>query len=101
MSAVILGPQGPNFTTLRPATDPVASGALQTWFQPCSAPGTTDGTEITASWLNGITAQLRTVIIDAATDAEGEPDDMLKNAILAMVDAGGGSGFAAEQLTTI
>lgn len=89
-----LGPQSPNYTTTRPATDTVVAGALETWFQDCTAAGAFDGTVPTASWFNVITAQLREAV-KAASVALDDADDLMvwkamQAAALAALSAGDG-----------
>ena len=79
-----IGPQSANYTTTRPATDPVVAGALDTWFQDCSAPGQLDGTVVTASWLNVVTAQLREAIRLSGVTLDDTDDTMLYDAIIAI-----------------
>lgn len=81
-----LGPASINATTVRPADDRTF-GPDDTWFKDCTSPALQDGTQIRASWLNGITAQLRRAIrglgITDRTLVDPTFDDMLLDAIRA------------------
>lgn len=55
----ILGPaSAENAVTTRPSETRTFS-SLDTWFEDCSSPTAGDGTEVQASWLNGMLAALR------------------------------------------
>ncbi len=57
----ILGPaDAPHAVTVRPAEDRTFS-TLDSWFKDCSGPNNEDGTEIHASWLNGVLAACRSL----------------------------------------
>lgn len=76
-----IGPQGPNYTTTRPADDADVSGGIDTWAQDCSAAGAFDGTIMTASFFNVIIAQLREAIRGAGITLDNADDTMLWKAI--------------------
>lgn len=80
------GPQGPNYTTTRPAADPQASGGVDTWFQNCSAPGARDGTYATADFFNVFIGNLRYAVSMAGVALNDALDTMLYDAIKAIVD---------------
>jgi len=77
------GPQSVNYATVRPATNPQVSGGIDTWFQDCTAAGASDGTIVTASWLNMVTANLRKAVNDSGI-ALDDSDSMLYDAIAAI-----------------
>ena len=76
-----IGPQSPHYTTSRPATDTEVSSGIDTWFKDCSTAGSNDGTVVSASWYNVITAQIRTAINDAGVALDDSDDQMLYKAI--------------------
>jgi hypothetical protein len=82
-----IGPQGPNYTTSRPATSPVASGGIDTWAKDCTAAGAKDGTFLNASFFNIIIAQLREAIRQAGITLDDLDDLMLYKAMQAIADA--------------
>ena len=57
----ILGPANGTAVTTRIAESRVFPTG-DTWFKPCTTPAAQDGTQITASWLNGLMAQLRAAV---------------------------------------
>ena len=77
------GPQSPNYTTTRPATDTNVSGVTDTWFKDCSSATAVDGTVPTASWYNMVTANLREAVRGSGI-ALDDSDNMLFNAITAI-----------------
>ncbi|RNJ49349.1 hypothetical protein [Methylocystis hirsuta] len=81
-----IGPQGPNYTTSRPATSPVASGGIDTWAKDCTAAGAKDGTFLNASFFNIIVAQLRETIRQAGVALDDLDDLMLYKAIQNIAD---------------
>ncbi|MBR2117660.1 MAG: hypothetical protein IJ935_03105 [Afipia sp.] len=93
--ADILGPaqNTPFATTERPAEDRTFS-TLDTWFKDCSSIEADDGTDIKASFFNGLLAQLRALwrsngkLADAATDVipdVGTDDNGLTKAIQQLI----------------
>ena len=80
-----IGPQSANFSTTRPALDPVvSSGAADTWCVNCSTPGATDGTYLDADFFNVIIAQLRTAIRNGGIALTNADDYMLWETIAVM-----------------
>ena len=77
------GPQGPNFSTVRPATAAQASGGADTWCVDCSAAGALDGTILDASFFNMFIANLRVAVNTAGVPLD-ESDTMLYDAITAI-----------------
>lgn len=77
------GPQSANYTTTRPATDAVASGAADTWFKNCSGAGVMDGTIPTASWFNTVTGNLRHAATAAGVALDDTDDTMIWQAMQA------------------
>jgi hypothetical protein len=81
MSLDLLGPaDAPNAVTTRPA-DARVFGTADTYFQGCSAPDVDDGTEIDASFLNGVLCQIREAIRGMGVTLNNADDDMLLKAI--------------------
>lgn len=79
----IFGPASAlNAVTVRPA-ETRTFGLLDTWFQPCSAPGRQDGTQLQAVWANGITATLRQAVDGMAITRVAGDDTLLLKAIQA------------------
>src|SRR5262245_61186742 len=67
----ILGPaDAENSVTVRPG-DTRTFASLDTWFEDCSSPTADDGTELQASWLNGVMAALRSLWRMNGTLADG------------------------------
>lgn len=105
--ATAFGPQGPNFTTTRPAADAQASGGLDTWFKNCSAAGAKDGTYATADFFNVIIANLRNAVGQSGVPLSDAEDTMLYDAIKSIADkeisdnagytAGGGIGISTTR----
>jgi hypothetical protein len=85
------GPQSANrlVQVARPAPDATATGLLDTWFQDCTSAAANDGTVVSASWLNTVTAQLRTAVRTAGITLNEADDTMLYDAIVAIAAAGG------------
>lgn len=81
------GPQGPNYTTTRPARDPEASGGLDSWFKNCSGPGAKDGTFATADFFNVLVGNIRSAVRESGITLDNTDDDMLYKAIKAIADA--------------
>lgn len=81
------GPQGPNFSLVRPPGDPDTSGVTDTWFINCSAPGAKDGTYATADFFNVFVGNLRYAVRTAGVPLDDTDDAMLYKAIKAIVDA--------------
>lgn len=79
MTVDLLGPASLNAVTSRPARTNTR-GAVNTWFQDCSTPTSTDGTTFSSDWFNDMLAQLRTAMVDAGI-ALDNADDMLWRAI--------------------
>lgn len=75
------GPQGPNFTTVRPPADPQASAGADTFFKNCSAPGAKDGTFATADFFNVHIANIRFAVREAGVPLSDADDEMLYKAI--------------------
>lgn len=94
------GPQGPNYTTTRPARDPQASSGVDTWFTNCSAAGATDGTYATADFFNVIIANLRYVCREADVTLNNADDTMLWQAIQAAI-LGNASGASYLPSTAV
>lgn len=78
-----LGPQGPNYSTTRPARAAQASGGVDTWHKDATDPSTKDGTQLDADWFNDITAQLRTAITTAGVTLDATNDSMTWEAMQA------------------
>lgn len=78
------GPQGPNYTTSRPARDTEVSGGVDTWFTNCSSAGSTDGTYATADFFNVIVDNLRTLVRGGGVTLDGTSGSMLLNAVKAV-----------------
>lgn len=76
-----IGPQSPNFATVRPTTDAPVSGGVDTFFVDCSGPGVKDGTVVTASFLNILLVQLREAIRGRGITLDDADDNMLLKAI--------------------
>ena len=87
MTVTAIGPQGPNYTTTRPAFDSVVSGGTDTWFKNCSQAGARDGTFATADFFNVIVDQLRTAIRLSGVTLDGTNSSMLYLAIQAIATA--------------
>ncbi len=92
----ILGPSsnGSFVVTSRP-TDSRINTASDTWFADCTSPSAQDGTEISAGWLNKITAVLRVLTRGNGALAAGPPviteddaDAEVLNAVLALIQRG-------------
>lgn len=84
-----LGPASDTFaTTTRPA-DSRTFGATSTWFKDCSSSAADDGTELSAEFLNGLVAQLRTVITNSGIAISPTDDTMLYTAIQSLIASGG------------
>jgi len=98
MSAI--GPQSPNFSTARPPTDAEVS-PLDTWFRDCSAAGSNDGTVVSASWLNVVTAQLRTAVRNAGIALDDGDDEMLWKAIQFAADQANNNLTASRGLNRV
>ena len=77
------GPQGPNYSTVRPAADSKVS-ASDTWFKNCSVAGAKDGTYATADFFNVIIANLREAVRRADIALDDASDTMLFEAIQAI-----------------
>jgi hypothetical protein len=57
----IIGPaNAPNAVTVRP-NDTRTFASLDSWFKDCSSPTADDGTDLQASWFNGIVGALRSI----------------------------------------
>ena len=89
------GPQSANYVTVRPAADTVVS-ALDTFFKDCTSSTTYDGTVVTSSWLNMVTAQLRTAIRQSGQTV----DDSIDNQLWLAMKAAGISITAAAAAPT-
>lgn len=93
----ILGPaNADNSVTVRPG-ETRTFASLDTWFQDCTSPTADDGTEIQASWLNGMLAAARSLwrsngkMIDGATDVipeTGTDDSGLTKAVQQLIQRG-------------
>jgi hypothetical protein len=93
----VLGPaDAPHSVTVRPSEDRTFS-SLDTWFKDCSGPLAEDGTEIHASWLNGMLAAARSLWrsngrrLDGTTNVvleNGADDDGLTKAVQQMIQRG-------------
>ncbi len=79
--ATAFGPQGPNFTTVRPPADPAASAGIDTWFKNCSMAGAKDGTFATAAFFNVIIGNLRYLCRQAGVALSDADDTMVYQAI--------------------
>jgi hypothetical protein len=80
----ILGPAAAGSSvapTVRPTPPlPNVIGAVPTFFKDCTSVEASDGTEVTAAWLNAVTMQLR-VAFQGMSILEDNADDMLLRAI--------------------
>ena len=95
--ADILGPaDADNAVTVRPG-ETRTFASLDTWFQDCTSPTADDGTEIQASWLNGILAAARSLwrsngmMIDGTTAVvpeTGTDDNGLTKAVQQLIQRG-------------
>jgi hypothetical protein len=92
----ILGPgsNASNVVTSRPGDTRLLS-TIDTWLKDCTSPAASDGTAISASFLNGLLAQLRVAIRGNGQLVTGGPvipendsDPMLLNALLHLVQRG-------------
>lgn len=101
MTGTAFGPQGPNYTTVRPPADPQASGGADTFFKNCSSAGAKDGTFATADFFNVQLANLRYLVRTAAVPLSDADDTMVYQAIEALISAAlvGGSGGPVPVLT--
>lgn len=91
MALDILGPaNAPNSVTSRP-TETRIFGAADTFFKPCSTPGSLDGTAVQAVFLNGLLQQVRRAIRGMGVTENNSDDDMLLKALQASV-----SGLVSE-----
>jgi hypothetical protein len=77
------GPQGPNFSLLRPPADPKVS-VLDTWHINCTSERAKDGTFPTADFFNVIIANLREAVRAAGIPLDDSNDSMLLQAIIAL-----------------
>lgn len=89
------GPQGPDYTTTRPATD-TQQTTVDTWCKDCSGVGMNDGTVFTASMMNVLLANLRYAVRQAGVTLADTDDTMLWNAML-----GAATGGVAMTISTI
>ena len=78
-----IGPQSPNYTLTRPATNTQVSAGADTWAQDCTSAAANDGTVLTASFFNILIAQLRYTIRTAGITLD-DSDPMLYLAIQAI-----------------
>lgn len=85
------GPQGPNYSTVRPPADPQASAGIDTFFTNCSAAGAKDGTFATADFFNVLIANLRYLVRQTGVALSDADDTMVYNSVLAAA----GSSFTA------
>jgi hypothetical protein len=95
--ADVLGPaDAPFAVTVRPPEDRTFS-TLDSWFKDCSAPDNEDGTEIHASWLNGMLASLRSLwrsngkLVDNVTPVvleAGTDDNAITSAVQQLIQRG-------------
>lgn len=91
MALDILGPaNAPNAVTVRPPETRIF-GALDTFFKPCTTPGSLDGTAVQAVFLNGMLQQLRRAIRGMGVAEDNADNDMLLKAIQAV-----GTGLVSE-----
>lgn len=81
MVQTAFGPQGPNYTTTRPAADPQASGGIDTWFKNCSAAGAKDGTFATADFFNVNLGNLRYLVKQSGVALSDADDTMVYQAV--------------------
>lgn len=91
------GPQGPNYTTTRPAADPKASAGTDTWFKNCSSAGAKDGTFATADFFNVNIGNLRYLVRTAGVLLDDADDTMVYQAIKNIA----GSGVYAPDTGTV
>lgn len=83
MTTTSFGPQSPNYTTTRPATNPQVSGGVDTWAKDCSSLGANDGTVLTASFFNVLIGNLRNLVRSAGV-ALDDSDAMVLDAVQAV-----------------
>ena len=76
MPGIGYGPQAANYTTARPTADTIVS-SLNTFFKDCTSAAAKDGTVVDASWLNMVTAQIRTAIANASITLDDTNDNQL------------------------
>lgn len=85
--ATAFGPQGPNYSTVRPPADPAASGGADTFFVNCSAAGAKDGTFATADFFNVLIANLRYLVRTPGIPLSDTDDTMIWQAVKEIADA--------------
>ena len=90
------GPQGPNFSLVRPAADPKVS-VTDTWAKPCSYRGADDGTYLTADFFNVMIANLRQAVFRSGVVLDDTNDLMLYEAIQAICDEEIGATVTASR----
>lgn len=81
MPTTAFGPQGPNYTTVRPPADPQASAGADTWFKNCSAAGAKDGTFATADFFNVSIGNLRYLVRTSTIGLSDVDDTMVYRAV--------------------
>lgn len=93
--ASTFGPQSANLVTTRPAADTVVT-ALDTFFKDCTSATSADGTVVTASWLNMVTAQLREAVVQSGQT----PDDSIDTQLWLAMKGAARSAIAATRGVT-
>lgn len=80
------GPDGENWTTLRPPHEAPDSGGADTWFKDCTSPSARDGTQLTAANLNMIVGNLREAVRSRNVALEEGDVTLLANAMATLRD---------------